>query len=170
MFWTADPAGSVPAYSGRGRKPTAPTRDAVRTVAEIADELPASAWTALQVREGAVGPLVLRVRGGPGLGHPAPQAGAAVLAADPPVAGAGARAEVLRLQRRRRDAAVDAGPGGLHAVPGGGVPRGRQELPGDDAVRDAVVGRVAPPHDAGGPGPPVRDAGADGGSKKKRRS
>jgi hypothetical protein len=28
-------------------------------VAEIADELPASAWTALQVREGAAGPLVL---------------------------------------------------------------------------------------------------------------
>ena len=31
VFWTADPAGCVPAYSGRGRKPTAPTRDAVRT-------------------------------------------------------------------------------------------------------------------------------------------
>ena len=24
VFWTSDPAGSVPAYSGRGRKPTAP--------------------------------------------------------------------------------------------------------------------------------------------------
>ena len=58
VSWTADPAGSIPAYSGRGRKPTAPTRDAARTVAEIADELPASAWTALQVREGATGPLV----------------------------------------------------------------------------------------------------------------
>jgi SRSO17 transposase len=52
--WTADPAGCVPAYSGRGRKPTNPARDAVRTVAE----LPASAWQALQVREGTVGPLV----------------------------------------------------------------------------------------------------------------
>jgi SRSO17 transposase len=58
VFWTADPAGSIPAYSGRGRKPTAPTRDAARTVAQIANELPASAWQALQVREGAVGPLV----------------------------------------------------------------------------------------------------------------
>src|SRR5215469_16375534 len=29
--WTADPATCVPAYSGRGRKPTAPARDAVRT-------------------------------------------------------------------------------------------------------------------------------------------
>jgi SRSO17 transposase len=58
VFWTADPAGSIPAYSGRGRKPTAPARDAARTVAQIANELPASAWQALQVREGAVGPLV----------------------------------------------------------------------------------------------------------------
>ena len=59
MFWTADPAASIPEYSGRGRKPSAPTRDAARTVVEIANELPASAWEALQVREGAVGPLVL---------------------------------------------------------------------------------------------------------------
>lgn len=58
VFWTADPAESVPAYSGRGRKPSAPRREAARTVAEIGNELPASAWTALQVREGAVGPLV----------------------------------------------------------------------------------------------------------------
>ena len=58
VFWTSDPAGSIPAFSGRGRKPTAPRRDAARTVAEIADELLASAWTAFQVREGASGPLV----------------------------------------------------------------------------------------------------------------
>jgi SRSO17 transposase len=68
VFWTADPAGSIPAYSGRGRKPTAPTRAAARTVAEVAAELPASAWQALRVREGALGPLVfefasVRVRG-----------------------------------------------------------------------------------------------------------
>jgi SRSO17 transposase len=56
--WTADPAGCIPEYSGRGRKPTNPSRDVVRTVAEVAKELPAAAWKALQVREGAVGPLV----------------------------------------------------------------------------------------------------------------
>jgi SRSO17 transposase len=56
--WTADPATCVPAYSGRGRVPTAPARDAVRTVAALAAELPASAWRALRVRAGAVGPLV----------------------------------------------------------------------------------------------------------------
>jgi SRSO17 transposase len=56
--WTADPVGCVPAYSGRGRKPTAPSRDDVRTVAQVAAGLTASAWKALQVREGAVGPLV----------------------------------------------------------------------------------------------------------------
>src|SRR5262249_40079917 len=57
-FGRTDPAESIPEYSGRGRKPTAPRRDAAGTVVEIAHELPASAWTALQVREGAVGPLV----------------------------------------------------------------------------------------------------------------
>src|SRR3954447_13557505 len=61
VYWTADPAGSIPAYSGRGRKPTVPTRGAARTVAEIADGLPASAWEAMRVREGAVGPLVLEL-------------------------------------------------------------------------------------------------------------
>ncbi len=58
VFWTTDPAGCIPEYSGRGRKPTAPMRGAARTVAEVASELPASAWQALGVREGAVGPLV----------------------------------------------------------------------------------------------------------------
>jgi len=58
VFWTTDPADCVPAHSGRGRKPTAPVREAARTVVEIAKGLPASAWTALEVREGALGPLV----------------------------------------------------------------------------------------------------------------
>ena len=58
--WTVAPAGCIPAYSGRGRVPTAPARDAVRTVAALAAELPASAWQALQVREGALGPLVFK--------------------------------------------------------------------------------------------------------------
>jgi SRSO17 transposase len=56
--WTVDPADCIPAYSGRGRVPRRPARDAVRTVAALAAELPASAWQALQVREGALGPLV----------------------------------------------------------------------------------------------------------------
>ena len=58
VFWTSDPAGSIPAYSGRGRKPTAPRRNAACTVAEVAKELPTTAWQPLRVREGAVGPLV----------------------------------------------------------------------------------------------------------------
>ena len=56
--WTVDPADCIPAYSGRGRVPRRPARNAVRTVAALAAELPASAWRALQVREGALGPLV----------------------------------------------------------------------------------------------------------------
>src|SRR5262249_37024455 len=56
--WTTDPAGCIPEYSGRGRQPTAPCRDAMRTVGALAAELPGSAWQALRVREGALGPLV----------------------------------------------------------------------------------------------------------------
>jgi SRSO17 transposase len=56
--WTEDPAACVPAYSGRGQPPRRPTREAVRPVAAVAAGLPAEAWQALKVREGAVGPLV----------------------------------------------------------------------------------------------------------------
>jgi len=56
--WTADPATCVPAPGARGRKPTAPTREGVLSVAAVAAGLPAGAWHALKVREGAVGPLV----------------------------------------------------------------------------------------------------------------
>jgi SRSO17 transposase len=56
--WTADPASCIPPPSGRGRRPRRPSREAVRSVAEVAAGLPAEAWRRLQVREGAVGPLV----------------------------------------------------------------------------------------------------------------
>src|SRR5207245_6970332 len=38
-FWTADPAGCIPEYSGRGRRPTNPARDAVRPAGALAAEL-----------------------------------------------------------------------------------------------------------------------------------
>jgi SRSO17 transposase len=56
--WTEDPASCIPPHSGRGRRPRRPSRDAVRSVAELAAGLPADAWRRHQVREGAVGPLV----------------------------------------------------------------------------------------------------------------
>jgi SRSO17 transposase len=56
--WTVDPATCVPAPGARGRVPTAPTREGVLSVAAVAAGLPAGAWHALKVREGAVGPLV----------------------------------------------------------------------------------------------------------------
>ena len=111
-------------YSGRGQPPRRPRRDAVRSVAELAAGLPADAWTALQVREGAVGPLVfefaaVRVWA---VRHRKP---------GPPIwllvrrsLEDDARGQVLRQQRRRRDAAGRAGAGGVHAAPGGGVLRG----------------------------------------------
>jgi SRSO17 transposase len=56
--WTVDPKNSVPPHRGRGRRPSRPRRDHVLTVKEVAARLPATAWQALQLREGAVGPLV----------------------------------------------------------------------------------------------------------------
>jgi SRSO17 transposase len=59
--WTEDPAGCIPPYGGRGRMPTRPSRESVRSVAEVAAALPADGWRAVQVREGAKGPLVFEV-------------------------------------------------------------------------------------------------------------
>jgi SRSO17 transposase len=56
--WTGDPAGCVPAYAGRGQPPRRPTREGVLSVSAVAAGLPAEAWQALKVREGAAGPLV----------------------------------------------------------------------------------------------------------------
>ena len=57
-IWTSDPACCVPPYTGRGQPPRRPSREAVSSVAALAAGLPADAWQGLQVREGAVGPLV----------------------------------------------------------------------------------------------------------------
>jgi SRSO17 transposase len=56
--WTADPATCVPPPGARGGVPTAPTRESVLSVRAVAADLPAGAWHAMKVREGAVGPLV----------------------------------------------------------------------------------------------------------------
>jgi SRSO17 transposase len=58
--WTADPRGCVPEYACRGQPPKRPTREAVRSVAEVAATLPATAWQTLAVREGATGPLAFQ--------------------------------------------------------------------------------------------------------------
>jgi SRSO17 transposase len=58
--WTGDPAGEVPPHQGRGRRPTRPKRDAVRSVQAVAAQLPAAAWQAYQLREGTTGPLVFQ--------------------------------------------------------------------------------------------------------------
>jgi SRSO17 transposase len=55
--WTEDPASCVPPYGGRGRVPTRPTRESVRSVAAIASGLGCQAWQALKIRDGAKGPL-----------------------------------------------------------------------------------------------------------------
>jgi SRSO17 transposase len=60
--WPVQPATAVPAWSGRGRKPTrarlvegdpAPT-----TVAEVAAAVPAEGWSCQSIKEGSQGPLV----------------------------------------------------------------------------------------------------------------
>jgi SRSO17 transposase len=55
--WAEDPAGCVPAYGGRGRVPTRPSRAAVASVAAVVSGLDRRAWRTLQVRQGAKGPL-----------------------------------------------------------------------------------------------------------------
>ena len=56
--WRVDPDTQVPPPRGRGRRPSRPSREAVCSVKELAECLPATAWQALQVREGACNPLV----------------------------------------------------------------------------------------------------------------
>jgi SRSO17 transposase len=56
--WTVDPATCVPPPTGAGRPPCRPRRDAVRSVQALAASLPPAAWQALQLRQGAKGPLV----------------------------------------------------------------------------------------------------------------
>jgi SRSO17 transposase len=45
--WTEDPAACIPPYSGRGRMPTRPSRESVRSVAAVAAALPADGWRAV---------------------------------------------------------------------------------------------------------------------------
>jgi SRSO17 transposase len=56
--WTVDPATQVPPHQGNGRPPSRPRRDHVHSVKDVAARLPADAWHAYQLREGACGPLV----------------------------------------------------------------------------------------------------------------
>lgn len=56
--WTKDPASEMPSYQGRGRQPSRPRRESVRSVKAVAESLPAEAWHAYQLRAGACGPLV----------------------------------------------------------------------------------------------------------------
>jgi SRSO17 transposase len=56
--WTQDPAAQIPEYSGRGRQPTRPVRDSVRSVKEVAESLPAEAWQVLCLREGSGEPVI----------------------------------------------------------------------------------------------------------------
>ena len=56
--WTKDPATEIARASGRGRPPSRPRRDSVRSVRDVAASLPRSAWQTLQLRDGAKGPLV----------------------------------------------------------------------------------------------------------------
>jgi SRSO17 transposase len=55
--WTEDPATQVPPYGGRGRQPTRPVRDSVRSVVAVAAALPAAAWQVLCLREGSGEPV-----------------------------------------------------------------------------------------------------------------
>jgi SRSO17 transposase len=55
--WTEDPASCVPPSGGRGRVPTRPRRESVRSVAAVASGLGRAAWQTLRIRAGGKGPL-----------------------------------------------------------------------------------------------------------------
>jgi SRSO17 transposase len=55
--WTEDPGSCVPPYSGRGRMPTKPTREAVASVVEVVSSLDPGQWRTLNLGPGAKGPL-----------------------------------------------------------------------------------------------------------------
>lgn len=57
-FWTVDPRSQVPAYGGRGRRPSQACRASVRSTQAIAQQLRAEDWHALKLRDGEKGPLV----------------------------------------------------------------------------------------------------------------
>ncbi len=56
--WTEDPAACLSEYSGRGRVPTRPSRESVRSVVAVISDLPPDQWRTLCVGPGAKGPLV----------------------------------------------------------------------------------------------------------------
>ncbi len=55
--WTENPAGCIPPYKGKGRVPTKPSRDSVRSVKEVAASWEETTWRRLCVGPGAQGPL-----------------------------------------------------------------------------------------------------------------
>lgn len=89
--WTKDPATQIPPYGGRGRRPSCPRRDSVRTVRQVAESLSPSTWQTLRLRDGAKGPLTFEFAAVPTSGTcprlagPPPQARTAQLAPDPPL-------------------------------------------------------------------------------------
>lgn len=56
-FWTVDPNQEIPAYGGSGRPPTRPRRDQVKSAAAIAEAIASDQWRALNLRDGAKGPV-----------------------------------------------------------------------------------------------------------------
>lgn len=58
--WRKDPSTQTRKWCGNGRPPKNPRRDSVRSVKQVAESLPPSAWQVLQLREGAKGPLAFQ--------------------------------------------------------------------------------------------------------------
>ncbi len=153
--WRDRPATAVPAWSGRGRKPTreqlrAPAA-APQTVAEVAAALPARAWSRRckgreqrphhgRLRPGPRGRGAGRVAGAGGL------AGAAAQHGDGRVAG-------RPHHRRRRNTAGRAGPPQRDALADRALLRGGQAAPRVGRLRGALVARLASPSHPRHPGP-----------------
>ncbi len=163
--WTQDPASCVPAYSGRGRVPTLPGRESVRSVVDVISDLEPGRWQRLCVGRGAKWPLVYDFAAVRAWAVRHGRAGAPVwvlvrrsLEAKPEVK--------YYISNGDEQTPLEVLARVACAASGRGVPRGCQELPGDGAVRDAVVDRVAPSHEFGGHGPSVHHLGSGQPSRK----
>lgn len=127
--WTEDPTTQVPEYGGRGRQPTRPVRDSVRSVVEVGASLPPAAWQVLCLREGAGEPVAYEfVRAG--VGDAGEWARASDLVGAAPPRGWRGRGEVLCVQRAAGNTNGNLGLGEWLPASGGRVFWGRQGTSG----------------------------------------
>ena len=156
--WVEDPAGRRSVSKGPKRRAREGgwRQAGVRSVQQIAAELPVEAWRPIKLREGSKGPLVYGVRPTAGMGRASSTVGACDLGALATFARQSQADQVPRLQRKRENLLGRVGVGGRHALARQRVLSRRQTPLGHGPLRDSRLGELASPHEPRGVGPSVR--------------